>query len=227
MALPDLVSEVRGREKTLVVSGPSEAARVAEKLRSHFAMENIAVESEDGDGPLTLHLRDGDETLVELDGDTARAVTESPSDYGLREHLDEQTFTSYDPREMLAATREIEDRAWRVGAGSLHAGFQFFSVFEEQVEVYRRLASADLDVHVYAATDVTPPEGDFETYRISDPALISVWFVAYDGAGDPDQKCALVAEERAPDSYYGFLTYAPDLVDDVLAALPTEDRSSA
>ncbi|MFB6120184.1 MAG: DICT sensory domain-containing protein [Halobacteriaceae archaeon] len=227
MALSDLVSEVRGREKTLVVSGPPETARVAAELRSHFAMENVAVEFEEGEKPLSVRLRDGDGVLVELEGESARSVTESTSDDGLRAHLDEQTFTSYESDEMLAATREIEDRAWRVGAGALHAGFQFFSAFEEQVEVYRRLASVDLDVHVYAAPDVSPPEGPFETYRIGNPALTSIWFVAFDGDGDPEQKCALVAEERTPDSYYGFLTYDPDLVDEVLAELPAEDRTSA
>lgn len=221
MTLSDLVSEVRGREKTLVVSGAADAASVADDLRSHFTLENVAVVVEDGPEPLSVRLCDGQERLVEVESDAARSLTDPGTDDGdLRRYLDEQTFTSYDSGEMLAATREIEDRAWRVGDGALHAGFQFYSAFEEQVEVYRRLASADLDIHVYAAPDVSPPEGDFETYRSGDPELTSVWFVAYDGAGNPAQKCALVAEERAAGSYYGFLTYDPDLVDDVLAELP-------
>jgi len=227
MTLPDLVSEVQGREKTLVVSGSSDAAAVAADLRAHFALENVAVEVDSGSEPLSVALRDDGETLIEVEGDAARTLTDAGTDSGLRRYLDEQTFTSYDSQQMLAATREIEDRAWRVGDGVLHAGFQFFSAFEEQVEVYRRLASVDLDVHVYAAPDVTPPEGTFETYRTGDPDLTTVWFVAYDGAGDPAQKCALVAEERAADRYYGFLTYDPDLVDEVFAELPAGDPASA
>jgi DICT domain-containing protein len=124
---------------------------------------------------------------------------------------------------MLAATREIEDRAWRERAGALHAGFQFYSEFAAQADVYRRLASTPLSVHVYAAPDVTPPEGEFETVRSSDPDLTAMWFVVYDGAGREAQKCALVAEERSPDRYFGFLTYDPELVDAALAELADHD----
>lgn len=225
MALQDLVSAVRGREKTLVVSGPAAAEALAAELESRFALANVAVAYEEGSAPVSVRLRDGDAVLVEVSGDAARSLAESEADGGLRRHFDEQTFTASDADEMLAATREIEDRAWRVGEGALHAGFQFFSAFEDQADVYRRLASATLDVHVYAAPDVTPPDGPFETYRIGDPALAAVWFVVFDGAAE--QRCALVAEERDPDSYYGFLTYDPDLVADVLAELPTEDRTGA
>lgn len=227
MALPDLVSDVRGREKTLAVSGPPEAESLAAELRSHFAAENVAVEFSSATNPVTVRLRDGSETLVEVEGEEARSLTNLTvySDR-LRRHLDEQTFTSYDRSEMLAATREIEDRAWRVGDGSLYAGFQFFSTFEDQLEVYRRLASVSLDVHVYAAPDVTPPEGPFETHRTSDPALTSIWFVAFDGGGTTDQKCALVAQEQGPDRYYGFLTYDPSLVDDVIGELPARGHLS-
>ena len=50
--------------------------------------------------------------------------------------LDEADLVSYD-----ATTREVEDRAWRTGGGTLDAGFQSLSTFETQVPVYERLVA--------------------------------------------------------------------------------------
>jgi hypothetical protein len=48
--------------------------------------------------------------------------------------LDGADLVSYD-----ATAREVEDRAWRTGGGTLYAGFQSLSAFETQVPVYERL----------------------------------------------------------------------------------------
>ena len=45
------------------------------------------------------------------------------------------------------------------------------------------------------------------------------WFVVYDGGGVDVNKCALVAEEREPRSFYGFWTYDPETVDWLLEYL--------
>jgi len=144
----------------------------------------------------------------------------------------ETAFSTDSRRELLVTTREIEDRAWRTGEGRLRAGFQSLSAYRSQLPVYRRLGSeTDLDVHVYGRPDWTPPAVDgvrlHETVDDTDVGL--VWFVAFrdtgaeraDAADRESNSCALIAEEREPDRYFGFWTYDDELVaeiDDHLAA---------
>ncbi|MUW15659.1 histidine kinase [Halorubrum sp. CBA1125] len=152
------------------------------------------------------------------DGDngTDRLVGEAVLD-----HLDETMFTSYSREEMIAASREIEDRAWRIGDGELHAGFQTLDVLAGETETYDRLGGLDgLDVHAYAAADGDPPDVDsyaIHTGRTSE--IRETWFVAYDGGGYDEAKCALLAEERASGEFYGFWSYDPDTVDYIIAYL--------
>ena len=132
--------------------------------------------------------------------------------------LDDTVFTSLDRRQLLATSREIEDRAWRLGRGRLYAGFQSFSAMRDQVEVYERLASkAGLEVHVFGEPDWEPPamEGVIR-HATADPEITRVWFVVYDGADSLDD-CALLAEERSPGQFHGFWTYEPDRVREIVA----------
>ncbi|GAA0664344.1 DICT sensory domain-containing protein [Natronoarchaeum mannanilyticum] len=154
----------------------------------------------------------------------------------------ETAFSTDSRRELLATTREIEDRAWRTGEGRLRAGFQSLSAYQSQLSVYRRLGSeTDLDVHVYGRPDWTPPavEGVRLHEEADDEDIGRVWFVVFrdtaaerDGAGRSaggsdaaanrgSNSCALLAEERKPDRYFGFWTYDDEFVaeiDDYLAA---------
>ena len=139
----------------------------------------------------------------------------------LRTLLDETLFTSFDKRQMLATSREIEDRAWRVETGSLHVGFQAFSAFQEQMAVYRRLAAeTELDIHIYGRADWQPPRIPNTTFcaRTNDE-IGRVWFLVYDGGDDDQQKCALVAEERDEDEFFGFWTYDSTMVDELCSHL--------
>lgn len=127
-------------------------------------------------------------------------------------HLQEATFTSYDRTRMLKATREIEDRAFRVGHGELRAGFQTTDRLEDQRERYVELGKRGLDVTAYATpvSDLDPISSiSLETTNADE--IATHWFVAYDGGGEPSQMCALLAAERA-DGFYGFWTYDPDVV---------------
>jgi AraC-like DNA-binding protein len=135
--------------------------------------------------------------------------------------LDRTLFTSFDKRQMLAASREFEDRAWRVGDGALHIGFQSLSAFRDQTNVYRHLATeTDLDIHIYGRADWGPPRIPNTTFHAKTSGEIgAVWFIVYDGGGDDRQKCALVAEERADGRYFGFWTYDTSTVDDLRAHL--------
>ncbi|MEF8785074.1 MAG: DICT sensory domain-containing protein [Haloarculaceae archaeon] len=134
--------------------------------------------------------------------------------------LDDTVFDSLDRRQLLGASREIEDRAFRVGHGTLRVSFQSLSIFESQVSVYRHLASETaLDVHVYGTADWDPPEIAGITYHRSDAATVEqFWALAFDGGGDQTQACGLVARERDGE-YTGFWTYDPEIVSRIAAEL--------
>jgi DICT domain-containing protein len=134
------------------------------------------------------------------------------------DHLDETMFTSYSREDMVAASREIEDRAWRVGDGELHAGFQTLDVLTGETDTYDLLGGKErLDVHAYAADEGDAPDVEHYTVHVGETAEIrETWFVAYDGGGYDEAKCALLAEERAPGEFYGFWSYDPETVDYII-----------
>lgn len=132
-------------------------------------------------------------------------------------------LSSLDRRQLLAVTREIEHRAWTVGAGTLHVGFQSLSAMTEQVPVYGRLATeTDLEIHVYGTADRKLPIVPNVTVHVESAGEIGeYWFLAFDG-GETDvegEVCALLAEEVSPDVYQGFWTYERARVEALLAHL--------
>ncbi|WP_050032698.1 DICT sensory domain-containing protein [Halorubrum halophilum] len=133
--------------------------------------------------------------------------------------FDRTVFSGMDRRELLAVSREIEDRAFRVGAGTLSVSFQRASAFESQSEVYRALGTETaLDVRVYGVEDWTPSGVPGITYHADVEARLDpYWVMAYDGGPDEDQACGLVAEENA-DGYTGFWTNDPATVEDISTA---------
>lgn len=132
--------------------------------------------------------------------------------------LDDTVFASLSRRQLLATTREFEDRAWRAGRGVLHAGFQTAEQFEQQRETYRRLADTNLGVHVHVAESALEAPG--ATVHTDSEWAAAYWFLAFDGPGDT--QCALVAEKRGEDDFEGAWTYDPDLVARVLADLAAD-----
>ena len=149
----------------------------------------------------------------------------SPPYRGLFDLLDDTVFASLTRRQLVATSREIEDRARRTGRGTLHAGFQSLEAFRPQRVVYRRLGEeTDLDVHVYVSDeDAAATLADFPVtvHAGGDGEVGRYWFLAFDGGGEESRACALVAEQRTEDTYYGVWTYDPEQVDRVLTALPT------
>jgi hypothetical protein len=133
--------------------------------------------------------------------------------------LDDALNRAMNRRQLLAVSREIEDRAYRAGTGTLRVAFQRLSTFRSQADVYRHLtADTDLDVHVYGLPDWTPPDVEGLTYhRYSDETLAPYWILAFDG-GEDRQPCALVARESA-DGYDGVWTDDPGTTAAVLAEL--------
>lgn len=147
----------------------------------------------------------------------------SPEYRALFELLDNTLFGSLSRRQLLATARELEDRAYREGAGTFRVGFQSLSAFTAQKAVYRRLADETaLDIHIYVRAEAST--ADMESVPVTfhtEPAdqVGRFWFLMFDGNGDDRRKCALVAEERDPDSFYGFWTYEPTVVDQAFAAI--------
>lgn len=143
----------------------------------------------------------------------------SPEYQVLFELFEETVLTTMERRELLAVSREIEDRAYRVGAGTLRVSFQSLSTFRAQTDVYRTLgAETDLDVHIYGVEDWTPPSIPGVTYHADVAAQFEpYWVLAFDGGADPVQACGLAAEERA-DGYRGFWTDDPGTVESIAAA---------
>lgn len=70
------------------------------------------------------------------------------------EVFEETLFSSMDRKQLLATSREIEDRALRTGRGTLRVSFQSLSAFESQIPVYRQLgAETTLEIHIYGKPD--------------------------------------------------------------------------
>jgi hypothetical protein len=134
--------------------------------------------------------------------------------------LDETLFSALSRRQLLATSREIEDRALRTGRGTLRVGFQSLSVFRTQIGLYRRLAAeTELQIHVYGEPDWAPPAIEGITYHGDRTGRLSpFWCLAFDGGGTEAQACALVARERE-DGYVGFWTYDPEFVAEILETL--------
>jgi DICT domain-containing protein len=248
MALDDVIASVERSERTLTVFNPEgaaggdepadgsplERAGVVEELAAILAdrnvtvrrktttsgrPENVAVLEMDGVVLSTVDVDSLRSMLEGADSSTGGLGSDTEAYADVLRHLQETTFTSYERERMLEATREIEDRAFRVGNGRLDAGFQTVDRLRYQREEYEELARRDLEVTVYA----TPGEEDLTLHgvevRTPEAAEIAThWFVAFDGGGEPSQKCALLAEERA-DGFYGFWTYDPDVVDWILTHL--------
>ena len=241
MSLIEIIAGVEAHEPTLTVFNADPG--VANALREHFADRNVQiVEEQTAAGPegYAVLARDGEfvtaVTVEELlprdgpengsdaestaEGEESGGAVDAPRRVGepILDHLDETMFTSYSRADMVAASREIEDRAWRVGNGELHAGFQTLDVLTGEADTYDLLGEKDrLDVHAYAADEGSPPSIEHYTVHTGETAeLRETWFVAYDGGGYDEAKCALLAEERAPGEFFGFWSYDPETVDDII-----------
>lgn len=232
MALADVIGDVEAQRKTLTVFNPDPDDSIVDDLAEYFETLNVEVNGEQTpsgrpDGFATLSRND--EFLAATSLETLRELVETTptsedglgiddSQYhDLLQYLKETTFTSYSKAQMIQASREIEDRAYRHQAGQLHAGFQYGSIMAGQQATYEDLAQRDLEIHTYAAPDETDVSIDGAAVHLEDTEeLRESWFVVYDGGGDDLSKSALLAEERAPNSFFGFWTYDPGIVDRIV-----------
>lgn len=225
MSLTELIAGVEAHEKTLTVYNAGEA--IVEDLRERFADRNLVVETGRADpGPERFATLSHDGEFLSAVGieellahpESNRPGFDADAYHSILDHLDGTMFTSYSRRKMLAASREIEDRAWRVGDGELHAGFQRVSMLASQLETYTALGErGSLAVHAYAVPDQEVPEQRaFVVHPERSDEIGRSWFVAFDGGSLDLNKCALLAEERDPGSFYGFWTYDPGTVEYII-----------
>lgn len=218
---------VAARRKTLTVyAGKNTGDVLAEFEIRNASIEHRRLPGDDPAGFVVIREADGfvgSIGLDELDELLEPPVclpwnwgTLAPEYRALYELLENALFASLDRRQLLAAAREIENRAWRVEEGTLRVGFQRVSALEEQIPVYARLGSeTDLETHVYVRTELDPPElANVTVHSTTGGEIGDYWFLTL-RSGDVEQRCALLAEQRAENQYYGFWTYDPDLVDEI------------
>ncbi len=134
--------------------------------------------------------------------------------------LEKTMFSGMNRHDLLAISREIEDRAFRVGNGILKVSFQTFSTFKSQIELYRTLATeTDLDIHIYAIEDWTPPPISGITYHANAAEQFGAyWVLAYDGGTDETQSCGLVGKERSGE-FTGFWTNNSAITEEISKTL--------
>jgi hypothetical protein len=232
MTLADVIDDVEDERKTLTLFNPGPDGTLERELAAYFDNQNVEIRSEvteTGHPEGFAVLSHGDTYLTSASTDQLRDLVmpdpagedeigiDHDADPDVLRYLQESTFTSYSIEQMVAASREIEDRAWRVGAGSLHAGFQHASTLDGVADVYRNLSERPLDIHAYATPDRAPPSlSDVTVYLEETDEIGRSWFVVFDGDGEDDQKSALLAMERADREFYGFWSYDPNIVDRIL-----------
>jgi hypothetical protein len=235
MNLRDCIEYIRHREKELRLFNVDPTDAIHEDLGAYFETLNVRISAErtaSGAPEDVAVLSNATEVLAVVDVANLRELLDDvptgASQLGIADgkyedvlrHLKETTFTSYDRQQLLYASREIEDRARRVGQGSIHAGFQRCSVMADQQSVYTDLARRGVSVHAYGVPDATPPDlGSGQIHAISTDEIAETWFVVFDGGGNETQKTALLAHEHDENAFYGSWTYDPGLVDHVLAHL--------
>jgi len=145
-----------------------------------------------------------------------------PDPAHLFDFLENTLFASATREQLLATTREIEERAWRIGAGRLYAGFQRPAALRAQTGVYERFGARDsIDVTVFLSGEWSTPLEGVSVVTGVGGELGAFWFVVFDGAGDDGRCGALVAEERDPGEYVGFWTFEPSIVRELTDYLET------
>lgn len=225
-----LLSGVNSQERQFTVYRSGDETAVESAFETH----RVSVEHRDlpsgGPEPF-LVIEDGGEFAGALPVSELEALLEPPivrpgdrDDVSagfavLFEVLDETVFTAMDRRQLLAVSREIEDRALRVGHGQLHASFQRREAFEPQAELFQYLGDeTELEISIYGVEGGSLPEISGGTYHRA-PELDRYWTLAFEGCNTGTQACALVSREYS-EGYDGFWTDDGDLVDEIISKYP-------
>lgn len=234
-SLRDAIDRIEGLQKTLEVYTDEES--IATVLKTQFSTRNVRVTHH----PLPEREHAGFIIIRDATGDFRGALgvdhlqailspeirppwTLEESDIQFTElfdFLDNTIFTSYTRRQMLATAREIEERAWRTNSGQLYAGFQNASAFRAQLPVYNRFATErDVDLQILIEDEWGSDVAEsIDVVTDARDEIGQFWLVIFDGGHSELNMCGLVAEERQPDHYYGFWTYDPERVSELISYL--------
>ncbi|WP_311171055.1 DICT sensory domain-containing protein [Halobellus ordinarius] len=229
--LDSLIAELRDREHQFTIYRSGTQPEIEAWLADH----GVAVESRSlppGGPEPYLEIETAGEVVGIIGIDAIEGLVEPPIrrpgdrdgiSEGYRVLFDvlEQTVVSgMHRRELLAVSREIEDRAYRVGEGTLRVSLQTLSTFRSQIDLYRTLAAeTTLDIHIYGRDDWTPPTTTGVSYHTEEAERFEpYWALAYDGGPTDSQACGLVAREHS-NGYTGFWMNDPALVEEVVTAL--------
>jgi hypothetical protein len=229
--LDSIVADRREADRGLVIYRRDEEQDPGEWFTNHGVAVEYRPLPPNGPDPFVVIQEDGEFAgtlgVAELTWLTEPPIVRPGDREGLSEGyrvlfdlFDETVFTTMERRELLAVSREIEDRVYRTGTGTFHVSFQALSAFESQLEPYRRLAAdTDVDVHIHGLADWTPPAIPGITYHAySESMLERYWALAFDGGDERAQPCGLVAQEEAG-GYSGFWTDEAETVEEILTEL--------
>lgn len=230
-SLRAVLDDVRSEAPTLTVCNYDGPDEVLSELDNYFDRHNVTVRtaSLDVESPRSVALLHyGDDVLgsesvttlrnaIHIESNDVSAFADRQTS-ALLTQLDQSVFgaSAADKGLLVDVSHNIELLAHRNGGGRLHAGFQRFSRLiddERTARMYRRLAAAGIDVHVYGIEDTEIDIEGVITHGMSDEEIADSWFVVYDGNGDPTNQAALLAVEiDGSEQFDGFWTYDSELV---------------
>lgn len=211
---------IEGPARTITVYAPPPEPDLVDRLRSGIGVDAVDYRSlpdvaSDDRSFLVVH--EDDTFAAAIDLEAVREFLEPPihdpwddaldgaSHRAVIDVFETTVWTGLDRRQLLAISREIESRAWRVGGGTLQVGFQRAAALEAIVPVYTRLAAESaLEVHVYVDDDWDRPAIPNVTIHADAGSEIgSFWFLVFDGGGDHLWTSGLLAKERDDATFEG------------------------
>lgn len=208
--------------RTITVYAPPPRPTIVDRLASETNLDAVtyrslpAVSAAD-DAFVVVHEDDAFAVAIGLDGvrqlfepsihdpwtdDHDRAFRRATEVFG------STVWHALERRQLLAVSREIETRAWRIGDGTLRVGFQRADALAAMAPMYDRLGrETSLDIHVYVADEWGRPDlPSVEVHAEAGDEIGAFWFLAFDGAGDELWTSGLLAREIDDDTYEGYWT---------------------
>lgn len=223
MTLSDLFDRLEGPHRTVTGYAPDPPTDVLDWLETGAAIDDVDYRSLPDAATADrgfLVVREDGEFVAALGLEVAREFLEPPIHDPWADALEDATYRhvievfdatvwhTLDRRQLLAVSREIENRAWRAGDGTLRVGFQRAGALEPMVPVYTRLArETALEIHVYIDDDWTRPSiPDVTVHSCVADEIGEFWFLSFDGTGEELQASGLLARERDPGAFEGIWT---------------------
>jgi hypothetical protein len=245
--LQQFIDDLESQRRRLAVVNGSEVSAKVDRIVNYFERFDLEMSHVSAAGlpDAFLVLTDDDTCLGAVDigelhdylfdslsGESVKALTEGgrqqPVVEGFLARLDQNVYSLSGERRLplVCVSQLLESRAWRRGAGTLHAGVQALSTFERAPGTwtrYHKIADTGVETTVYGQLDWTPDDwGSVTAYGDETGDLVGeYWFVVYSGPEVHDDG-ALLAREAEADRYTGFWTFDSDTVDSLVETLVSD-----